>query len=225
MSSPAFSASAPLGNVTMSNVATVRDTPLTAGSTVFSGDAIAVGDNGNIRIALTDGAQAEILSGSVVRLAKEGDMVQMSVDRGQMSFRTSGNNKIEGLLPDATVRPADSKDVIAIIQTFGPKHAIVASEKGTLLITTLHDSRTITVREGEAADLSPAPPAASDPADPQGAPPIAAGKGTIIAASKATILIVGAVVAGGAAITAYALSKNNSTPSNTNNEISPAKLN
>ncbi len=223
MASPAFAASDALGNVTLSNVASVRDTKLTPGSTVFSGDAISVGENGSLRIALTGGAQAEILSDSAVRLAKSGDTVQVLVDRGQMSFHTSGANKIEGLLADATVRPADSNEVAAIIQSFGDRHAVVASEKGTLLVTTIHDARTITVHEGEAADLTVAP----DDADgTKNGGPVSAGKTTpgIGPTSRKTVLWVGAVIVATTVITAYLLSRKEKSQPNIANEISPTKI-
>src|ERR1700757_2811429 len=73
MTSPAWGGAESVGNVTASNDATVRNTRLTTGSTVFSGDVISVGDHGVTRLALASGAQAEILGNSLVRLTREGD--------------------------------------------------------------------------------------------------------------------------------------------------------
>ena len=95
---PAWGAAEPVGSVTSTNAATVRDMKLTAGSTVFNGDVISVSEHGSAQIALSSGAQAEILSKSSVRLTKLADTIQISVDRGQASFHSSGNKKISALV-------------------------------------------------------------------------------------------------------------------------------
>jgi ferric-dicitrate binding protein FerR (iron transport regulator) len=221
--SPAWGAAEPVGSVTSTNAATVRDMKLTAGSTVFNGDVISVSEHGSAQIALSSGAQAEILSKSSVRLTKLADTIQISVDRGQASFHSSGNKKISALVADATVRPAGSADTSAIIQSLSGTHAIIAAEKGSLLVTTARDGKTYTVNEGEAADLS----AMADPA--QGGTPPPAGKSAPGMAGLSghmvfwTVVIVGAA----AAVTAYLVSRSENTPSTQQlqNEISPAKLN
>ena len=221
--SPAWGAAEPLGSITSSNAATVRDAKLTAGSTVFSGDVISVAAHGATRIALSSGAQAEVLGNSSVQLTKVKDKIQMTVGRGQASFHTSGNSGISALVADATVRPAGGAETSAVIQSLSETHTVVAAEKGALLVTTAHDGKTYTVNEGQAADLSAAP----DPQQNGGAAP--AGKAAPAVSSLPnnaliwTVVLVGA----GTAVTAYLLSRRETTQSTTTlqNEISPAKLN
>ena len=221
--SPAWGAAEPVGSVTSTNATTVREMKLTAGSTVFNGDVISVSEHGATQIALSSGAQAEILSNSSVRLTKTADTIQMSVDRGQASFHSSGNKKISALVADATVRPAGNAETAAVIQSLSGTHAIVAAEKGSLLVTTARDGRSYTLNEGEAADLS----ATADPS--QGGTPPPAGHSTAgITALSGKVLIWTVVIVGAAAaVTAYLVSRSENTPSTQQlqNEISPAKLN
>ena len=222
--SPAWGAAEPVGSVTSTNATTVRDMTLTAGSTVFNGDVISVSDHGAAQIALSSGAQAEILGKSSVRLTKSADTIQITVDRGQASFHSSGNKKISALVADATVRPAGNAETSAIIQSLSGTHAIVAAEKGSLLVTTARDGKTYTLNEGEAADLSEM----ADP--PQGGAPPPAGHsagGGLTAISGHLLIWTVVIVGAAAAVTAYLVARSENTPSTQQlqNEISPAKLN
>ena len=222
LASPLWGGSEPLGNITASNGTAVRGTKLTAGSSVFSGDAISVGENGAARIALASGAQAEVLRNSLIRLTKAGEKIQMAVDRGQASIHTSGSKVMEGLVGDATVRPADGSDTSAVIQVLTATHAVIAAEKGTLLVATASDGKTYTVREGDAVDLTAAP------AGQQNGGPVASGKAAphlSITNNKVFWVVVG--VGGATAITAYLLARKEGrlSPTTLQNEISPSKPN
>jgi hypothetical protein len=222
LASPVWGGAEALGNITASNAGTVRGTKLTPGSTVFSGDEITVGEHGATRIALASGAQAEVLGNSRVRLTKTGERIQMAVDRGQASFHTSGSNDMEALVADASVRPADGSETSVVIQSLSVTHAVIAAEKGTLLVTTAHGGKTYTVREGDAADLSVAPAGQQTGGTaPAGktAPP------SSISKKKVAWIVVGTAAA--TVITAYVLARNEATQSTTTlqNEISPTKPN
>jgi hypothetical protein len=219
MVSPLWGIGEPLGAITASSDAEVRGTKLTPGSTVFIGDLVSVAAHGGARIALTGGPQAEILGDSSVQLTVADKQVQLVVDRGQASFHTSSGTGISAQVADATVRPANKVETSAVIQSLSGTHAIVAAEKGALLVTTAYDGKVYTVPEGEAADLTAVP----DP--PQSGPPRPGGR-TISSRKKAVIWVV-AVGGGGVALASYLLlRKETKLPLTTlENEISPAKLN
>jgi hypothetical protein len=222
MVSPLWGGGEPLGSVTSSSDATVRDSKLTPGSTVFMGDVISVAAHGGARIALKSGAQAEILGDSSVRLTVADSKIQMVVDRGQASFQTAGGNAISAMVADATVRPADKAETSAVIQSLSETHVIIAAEKGTLLVTTASDGKVYTVPEGEAADLTAAP----DPQQGGGAVPAGKAAPGLSIRRKAVIWTV-VIVGAGVAVTAYLLLRHETKLSTTTlgNEISPDKLN
>jgi ferric-dicitrate binding protein FerR (iron transport regulator) len=226
-SSPTWGAAEPLGSITTASAATVRNTNLSEGSTVFSGDIISVATNGVTRIALNGGAQVQILGGSLIRLNKAAEKIQVIVDQGQASFHSSGNNGISALVADATVRPANGEETSAFIQSLSETHAVIEAEKGALLITTAHDGKTYTVSEGEAADLSAVE--ASPSADPQqnsGAAPAGKSAPAYSAPSKRVVIWTVAILGAAAVGTSVYLIRKEHKPSTTDlgNEISPSKL-
>jgi ferric-dicitrate binding protein FerR (iron transport regulator) len=225
MVSPAWAGGEAVGSVTSSKETTVRDTKLTPGSTVFSGDVISVAEQGVTQIALTGGSQAEVLSNSSVRLTKANDKIQMVVNRGHASFHTAGNtgnNGVSALVGNATVCPVNGAETSAVIQSLSETHATVAAEKGALLVTTANDGKVYTVREGEAADLSATP-------DPQqNGQPSAAGKAApALAGSKTGVIWTVVIVSAAVAVGSYFLIRKETTPSQMTlgDEISPDKLN
>jgi hypothetical protein len=227
MVSPAWGVGEPMGSVTSSINATVRETKLTPGSTVFMDDIISVGAHGGARIALKSGAQAEILGPSSVRLTMADNRIQMVVDRGHASFVTTGGSEISALVGDTTVRPAANVETSAILQSLSETHAIIAAQKGALLLT-MNDGRVLTVPEGEAADLTAS--IAATPDLQQGGGAIPAGKSAppISIRSKKKALIWVAVIGGaGVGVTACLLLRNETklTTTQIGNEISPDKPN
>lgn len=151
---PAWASPTVVGNVASSDSATVRGAGLTPGSTVFSGDTIAVGPKGTARIALTGRAQVEMGGNSQVRLTRTSDTVQVTIDRGLAAFLTTEKSGVEAILGDATIRPANAMPAIAVINVRSPQEAIIAAQKGSLWITTAHDSKTVTLKEGEGAEVT-----------------------------------------------------------------------
>jgi hypothetical protein len=218
--SPAWGGGEPLGSITSSQNATVRDTKLMTGSTLFNGDVISVGEHGASQIALSGGAQAEILASSLVRIMKADNKIRIAVG-GQASFHTSGATNMELMVADATVRSGDNGASSAVIQSLSNTHAVIAAEKGALVFTTAHDGKSYTLREGEAADLSVARE------EQQGGGPAPAGKSAPrgVNNKKAVIWTV-VILSAGVAIAAYLLVRREVqlSPTQLGNEISPTKL-
>jgi hypothetical protein len=151
---PAWGESNVVGNIVSSQSATVRGTSLTPGSTIFAGDSIHVGPQGSAWITLAGGGQVRVGENSLVSLDKMPEKIQMTVHRGIASFRTAEKSPVEALLGDATVRSADGLPAVGVISVRDPQSAFIAAEKGTLLITTEHDSNSVTLREGDGAEVT-----------------------------------------------------------------------
>lgn len=146
-----------VGNISTSKATAVRGATLTPGSTIYSDDPIEVGPQGSAWITLTGGAQVQVEENSLVRLTKLTDRTQLIVDRGTASFRTVEQSPVEALLGDATIRSANSWPAVGIVSVRNAQSAMIAAQKGTLLITTAHDSGSVTLREGEAAEVTLVP--------------------------------------------------------------------
>ncbi len=150
---PAWANPIVVGSVSRSQAATVRGTDLTPGHTIFSDDIIVVGTHGSAWIALTGGAQVQLGENSQVRLSKTTDNVQLTIDRGLASFRTAEKSGLEASLADATIRSANGMPAVGIVSVRSPQSAIIAAQKGALLISTAHDGKSLTLREGEGVEV------------------------------------------------------------------------
>jgi hypothetical protein len=217
---PLWAASEPLGNVTSSKLATLRDMPLHPGSTVFDGDPISVGGQGVARLALAGGGQAEVLGNSEVQLTRSGEQTQIVVERGQASFEVSGGSNLEARVANAVVRSANGQGASAIIRESNGSHAVIAALKGTLLLKTEDNGKTYLIHEGAAADLS------LGPETEQGGGAVPAGQSAPSIRKKRKKILAVILISGGAIITGYLLSRRETTQPTTvlQNEVSPVKI-
>jgi hypothetical protein len=201
---PAWATPTVIGNVSNSESATVRGTSLTPGSTVFSGDTIEVGPKGVARIALHGGAQVQVGANSQIRLTKTPDTVQVTIDRGLAAFLSTDKSGVEAILGDATIRPADGTAAVAVINLRSPQSAVIAAQKGTLLIRTAHDSKTVTLREGDGAEVTLAPENAQDKHHKKGTGAAPAGSSW----SVGKVVIIAAILGGAATAIGFILGHN-----------------
>ncbi len=213
---PAWGEPNVVGNVVSSRSASVRGASLTPGSTILSGDTIDVGPQGRAWITLARGAQVYVSENSLVSLAKTPDEIQLTVHRGGASFRTAEKSPVEALLGDATVRSADGLPAVGIINVRDSQSGVIAAEKGTLLITTEHDSKSVTLREGEGAEVTLVPQQDTDQEKEKkkkkrGAAAAGTVPGGSLTAGKAVII---AAIVGGATV-GIAVWLLNREPSNT----------
>ncbi len=177
---PAWANPNVVGSVSSSQSATVRGANLTLSSTVFSGDTIDVGALGRAQIMLPGGAQVRVAENSQVRLTRMRGVTQLTIHRGSALFRTVDNSPVEALLADATIRSADGGPAVGMISVRGPHSAIIGAEKGTLRITTAHDSSSVTLREGDAAEVSVLPAKPKEAVQGGTSPAGSAGAGQVV---------------------------------------------
>jgi ferric-dicitrate binding protein FerR (iron transport regulator) len=158
---PAWSTPAVVGTTAASQSATVRGNALLPGSTVFSGDTIQVGAGGTASIAVTGGTQVRVGPGSQVRLSREKEGTRIEIGRGSASFLVPSDASFEARLADATIRSTGKGPTVGVVLVADIRKALIAAEKGELIVRTAHDARSVTLKEGEGVEVSLVP-------DPQG---------------------------------------------------------
>lgn len=147
----------PIGTFSHSDSTNVSGAGALAGTTVFSGDMIEVGPRGAAGILLNSGMQVRVSSASRLRLKELGSSakhVELEIFSGAARFRTSETSLVVARLADATVRAKGAKPAVGIISILSPNKAMIGAELGELLVSTAHDGRSITLREGEAVELT-----------------------------------------------------------------------
>ncbi len=153
MASPAWTQAQVAGTIVASQSATTRDAPLLPGSTVFSGEAVAVGQSGRAQIALSGGGRIEVLADSTVLLARNSAGVDFTLQRGAVSFMGAPAGAIETIWGDATIRPADPA-AVGLIHLESSDAITLAAIKGRLTISTAHDAKSVDVPEGSAVRIA-----------------------------------------------------------------------
>lgn len=164
---PAWSQAQVAGTVITSQSATLRDTPLLPGSTIFSGESVSVGQTGGAQIALPEGGRIEVFRDSAVQLNRGEAGVQFAVLRGGVSFMGGPKEGVETSLGDATIRSGDSLS-LGVLHVENADSAVLAAIKGKLTIKTGHDVKAIDVPEGSAVRITlvdaPEPQGGAEPA-------------------------------------------------------------
>jgi hypothetical protein len=148
-----------LGTVADSQFATVRGIALANGTNIYDGDIIATGDKGNAWISMPGGAGILLGAQTQVQISRHEQRgpVDFDLSEGTVKFHSTDATFVEGLLYDATIRPADSPNASGYIEMTSPHSAIIGSDKGNILITTEHNGASRIIPAGSAIAVSLVP--------------------------------------------------------------------
>jgi len=154
---PTWGANEIVGTTVRSQSATIQQAKLAAGSTVYSGDAITAARDGHAQVSLPGGGRVDVLSNSTVRVERNAEGVELTLERGTTSFQTRPDSQITALLTDARIRAPKGGSALGIVGMESPDSALVVAKIGTLEIISEHDSKSVLVPEGSAARISLVP--------------------------------------------------------------------
>jgi hypothetical protein len=214
---PVWAGPESVGTVARSQEASLRGTSAIPGSTIFDGDMISVGPHGTVSLALAGGSQVQLSANSQARFTRQERAFELQLDRGRVLFRSSAQAQLQGLLGDATFRPATGGPAVGIIAFQDSNTAFLYAEQGDWVLTTEHDGKMLMVPQGEGleARLEPASAASAAPQEPPRARKRRAGGWVTF--------VVGALLIGGATAAAIAALNGEShlSPLTRSNAISP----
>ena len=151
---PTWGANEVVGIAVQTQSASVHQSALPAGSTIFSGDAITAAANGRVQVALPGGGRVDVLSNSTVRVERNAEGVELTVERGSASFQTRPDSPVSALLTDARIRAPKGGSAMGIVGLESPDSALVAARIGALEVITEHDSKSVLIPEGSAARIT-----------------------------------------------------------------------
>lgn len=154
LAAPAWATASPVvGIAGPSQEATVRGAGLLPGATLFNGDVVDVGARGDAALTFGRGSMVRLSEETTLRLEKADNRVAFELLRGRVAFRSSEQLSIEARLADASVRSADGLTAVGVMAFRTPKLVIVTAEKGNLLLSTAHDGKSLSLHEGESAEM------------------------------------------------------------------------
>jgi ferric-dicitrate binding protein FerR (iron transport regulator) len=151
---PAWGANEIVGVAVLTQSATVQQAALAAGSTVFSGDSISAAANGRAQVSLPGGGRVDVLGNSTVRVERNAEGVELTLERGSASFQTRPDSPVAALFTDARVRAPKGGTAMGIVGMESPDSVLVVAKIGALEVISEHDSRSVLVPEGSAARVS-----------------------------------------------------------------------
>lgn len=185
-----------VGTVQSSVDATLRGNSLVAGTSVFGGDTIEVGQQGNVWIAFASGSELVLSANSKVEITDgtETRPIQFEALAGKAKFLSAEKALVTVLLADATIRPKGAS-AVGFVNVLSPTAAMIGAEKGDLIVSTEHDGATMTIPAGNSVTVRIA--------QDQNAP-------TAIHKGKGRVILVGLAIVGVAAGVATALTLNES---------------
>lgn len=205
---PAWGANDVVGTAVQTQSATVHQSALAAGSTVFSGDSITAAPNGRAQVALPGGGRVDVLSNSTVRVDRSADGVQLTLERGSAAFQTRPDSPVAALLTDATVRAPKNGSAMALIGMESPDSALVVARIGALEVITEHDSKSVLIPEGSAARITLLPEQSQAGPPQAGVQPAGRSRRRL----AMVLILAGGGVTAGAILAATGGSSSSSTP-------------
>lgn len=146
---PIWAMSAPIGNVSISSGATVAGIAATPGTSLFSGDTLAVQKGANATVTLAGGSRILFDGSSQARIVRDGSVFALELTRGGAAFTSSSKSLVEGRLADMTFRPLNPGTASVGYMTFkDSSHALLYANRGAWVVTTAHDGRSVVLQPG-----------------------------------------------------------------------------
>ena len=136
-----------VGHVTQTNAASIEQTQLTVGTTLYNGDTIdTAADSGSMHAAL-HASQLALDPASSATLEECTDELHVIVNYGTVNFNAAAADKVEFLIAQGIVRPSNGGSASGRISLISTREAVVSATQGSLDID--DDGKHTTIPEGK----------------------------------------------------------------------------
>jgi ferric-dicitrate binding protein FerR (iron transport regulator) len=129
---------------------TVAGAAAAAGSSLYSGDTLAVQPDGKASLLLSGGSRVNLAPNSEARVVRDGSALALELMRGGVAFTSSAKSLVVGRVADVTFRPQNpAQGAVGYVVFKDPTHPVFYADKGDWLLTTAHDGHNMVLRHGE----------------------------------------------------------------------------
>jgi hypothetical protein len=166
---PAFAGAAtskPLGMVVQANEASIDNSSLSVGTTVYPGDTIQTEDGGSLRLKF-GATQVYLLSASAATFSQHGEMIRATVGRGTVGFSSNDSSNMELEIPQGILRAAKGESAYGQVTILSPLEVVISSYRGTLMLDNEGEMHAIPAGKTYRVDIDLEPAAAPEPARDQ----------------------------------------------------------
>lgn len=147
---PLWAGSTPVGTLASSQGVTVSGNVAAPGSSLYSGDTLAVRPKGGASVLLNGGSRILVASGSRARIVRDGSAYALEVTRGGVAFTSSTRSLVEGRVADVTFRPKNpAQAAVGYIKFADATHPVFYADKGTWLLTSAGTGNTVVLNAGK----------------------------------------------------------------------------
>jgi hypothetical protein len=191
MAAPAGSATSALGVILQTDHANIGSGLASNGATVFDGDTLVTGNNGQLRVGVGT-SQAYLLPSSSATVHQAGQGFGATLTGGTVILSSAEGGSFRLVADGAVIRPNTPAATSGQITRVGPSELLLTARKGSLEVSI--DDETRTVPEGTSVRMLIDPPDAA-------APPAAPGSPSVFSAgSNHVVWFVLAIVAVGVTV-------------------------
>jgi hypothetical protein len=169
MAAPAGSAMSPLGVILQTDHANIGSGLASNGATIFDGDTLVTGTNGQLRVGFGT-SQAYLLPGSSATVHQTGQGFGATLTGGTVILSSTEGGSFHLVADGATIRPNTPAATSGQITRVGPSELLLTARKGSLEVSM--DDETKTVPEGTSVRMLIDPPDAAAPAAAPGSPSV-----------------------------------------------------
>jgi hypothetical protein len=152
-----------VGHVTQTNAASIDQTELTVGTTLYNGDTVDTAESGSMHAGVHS-SQLELDPSSSATLEECTDELHVLVNYGTVNFNAAAADKVEFIIAQGIVRPLDGGSASGRISLVSSREAVVSATQGSLDIdddgkhTTIPEGKTYKITlGGDPRDYAPAP--------------------------------------------------------------------
>jgi ferric-dicitrate binding protein FerR (iron transport regulator) len=150
LSLPLWAISSPVGTIALGSKVMVGGVAAATGSSLYSGDTLAVQPDGKASILLSGGARANMAPNSEARVVRDGSALALELMRGGMAFTSSAKSMVIGRVADVTFRPENpAQGAVGYVIFKDPTHPVFYADKGDWLLSTAHDGHNMVLHRGE----------------------------------------------------------------------------
>ena len=181
-----------VGVIVATQGASVREALAPAGTTVYSGDTLRTSSGALVSLGLSS---AMFAPESRARFSRWQGRPRIELERGRMSLRSSAGAPVEARLADAIINGIGTESTILSVAVLSEKRAIVSAERGSVIVRTPRDGKSVRLRTGESAEVAMATVAPQESSGGANAPTMSRGR---------TAVLIGVII-GGVSLAAWAL--------------------
>lgn len=193
---PAFAThERPLGLVIQAQGAQIDEASLAVGTSLYSGDTVATGVAGALRLKL-GASQLFLLASSAATLTQNAASMHALVSHGTVGFSTDGSGKIELEIPQGLIRGVEGQPAYGQVTIIGPQEVVISAYRGDLILDNDGELHTIPAGKTYRVTMDLEPAALPIPAN-------ASGGNSGVVPPRRRRLIFDLILVGGTAIASY----------------------